>query len=366
MTRKESLGLILAYALRRSEISLKVFYAGVGANDINLEQTCMPKMEFHLDLGESYHDPLEFVDAAIEAESLGFRTAWFGDHFVPWGHSGDKSAFVWPVLGVALEKTKEMRMGPLVTTPIGGRYHPALIAQASATLDNMYPGRFLLGVGSGEAVNELAFMNDKWPPWQERIDRLVEGLSLIRKLWSSGEPFTHEGKYFPSDFYYLYTKPKTRIPIYFSAVGKRAAYLAGKFGDHLATLTRETSGRKLREEVIPAYRNGCKEAKKGEGQIVLSVSFTTKQPQELWESRQSFGYAIKDSWSIATPLEVDRCADALTPADLKNVVHFCKNWNDVVSVIEDYKKIGATAIVLGTGLDTALMKQYADNILAVF
>lgn len=327
----------------------------------------MPKIDFHLDLGENDYDPFEFVETAVYAESLGFKTAWFGDHFVPWGHSGNKAAFVWPVLSVALEKTEKMRMGPLVSTPIGGRYHPALIAQASATLDNMYPGRFLLGVGTGEAINERAFMNGRWPTWEERIDRLIEGLALIRQLWTRTEPFSYEGKYFSSDFYHLYTKPKTRIPIYFSAVGKRTAYFAGKFGDHLVTLTRETSGRKLREDIIPAYRNGCKDAKKDAGEIILSITLTTKQPQELWQSsRQAFGYAIKNSWSIGTPVEVDRRADALTLTDLMNVVHFCKSWNDVVTVIEGYTRMGATAIILGTGLDRGLMKEYAENLLAVF
>lgn len=99
----------------------------------------MAKMDFQLDLGESEHDPYEFVDAAMYAEQLGFSTVWFGDHFVPWSHAGDRSAFAWSVISVALEKTQRMRMGPLVSTPIGGRYHPALVAQASATLDNMYP-----------------------------------------------------------------------------------------------------------------------------------------------------------------------------------------------------------------------------------
>ena len=115
------------------------------------------KVEIQLNLGENENDPQEFVDAAVYAEKLGFRTAWFGDHIFPWFHSGKRCSFVWSMLSVALEKTGRMKVGPWVTVPIGARYHPAIVAQAAATLDNMYPGRVLLGVGSGEALNERPF-----------------------------------------------------------------------------------------------------------------------------------------------------------------------------------------------------------------
>ena len=178
------------------------------------------KMEISANLGENDYDPKVFVDAAIYAEEMGFRTVWFGDHIFPWYHSAKRSAFPWSVMPVALEKTDRIKVGPWVTVPIGARYHPAIIAQAAATLDNMYPGRIMLGVGTGEALNERPFWNDRWPKWEERMDRLAEGIRLIRQLWDSKEPFKFEGKYFSSDFYYLYTKPRAKIPIYSSAMGK--------------------------------------------------------------------------------------------------------------------------------------------------
>lgn len=190
---------------------------------------------------------------------------------------------------------------------------------------------------------------------------------LIRQLWNCTEPFAFKGKYFSSDFFHLYTKPKTRIPIYFSAVGKKSAYLAGRFGDHLVALTRETSGTKLRENIIPSYRLGCRDENREPGEIIASISLTTKKPQEIWESsRKAFGYTIKNSWSIDNPVEADRRADELTIHDLMEVIHFCTNWNDAIDVVEKYRRIGATAVVLGTGLDKPLMKEYADNLLAVF
>ena len=171
-------------------------------------------MEISVNLGENDYDPQRFVDAAVCADKMGFPTVWFGDHIFPWYHSGKRSAFAWSVMGVALERTEVIKVGPWVTVPTGARYHPAIIAQAAATLDNMYPGRVLLGVGTGEALNERPFWNGNWPKWEERMERLKEGTRLIRQMWESTEPFKFEGKYFTSDFYYLYTKPRKKIPIY--------------------------------------------------------------------------------------------------------------------------------------------------------
>ena len=106
---------------------------------------------------------MRFVECAVTAERYGFETVWFGDHLLPWIHSQNKSAFVWPIISLALDRTKHIKAGVLVTSPIGGRYHPLTIGQATATIDNLFPGRFKLGVGSGEAVNESNFFTDGWP-----------------------------------------------------------------------------------------------------------------------------------------------------------------------------------------------------------
>ncbi len=196
----------------------------------------MKTVKISVDVGENYNDPLRFVECAVVAEKYGFDTIWFGDHFLPWFHGGNRSSFVWSVMPVALDRTRKINIGPDVTCPIGGRFHPAIIAQASATLDNMYPGRFLLGVGSGEAINEAQFLPNGWPDWNERIDRLNEVVKLMRQLWEKEDYFTFEGKYFPMKDIFLYTRPKTRIPIYFSALGIKAASFAGmyrrSFGNH--------------------------------------------------------------------------------------------------------------------------------------
>jgi coenzyme F420-dependent glucose-6-phosphate dehydrogenase len=140
-----------------------------------------------IDIGENEQDPNYFKECVVLGEKLGFDVIWLGDHFLPWAHSSNRSSFVWSLMGSSLEASKKVKLGPYVTTPIGARYHPAIIAQAAATLDNMYPGRFLLTVGTGEAMNEAPFFQ-RWPNWKERMERLIEGTQLIRKLWKSESP----------------------------------------------------------------------------------------------------------------------------------------------------------------------------------
>jgi coenzyme F420-dependent glucose-6-phosphate dehydrogenase len=326
----------------------------------------MPKVDVQLDIGENHYDPMKFVDAVKYSEDRGFKTAWLGDHFVPWYHSADRSAFVWSVLGVALDRTSSIRLGPLVTTPIGARYHPAIVAQASATLDNMYPGRFLLGVGTGEALNERPFWNGRWPEWDERMGRLVEGIWLIRKLWESRKPFAFEGKYYSADFYYMYTKPKTRIPIYFSAIGRRASHFAGLCADTLVTICPRNDVKKLKSAILPEFKRGLKEAGR-RGTVQVHVSFSFETPARLRkEFSGSLGWLKKDSWSIKNPIEVEEAGSRVTDEEIKKGMLLCKNWSDLVKELQVYVDAGANEICLSSGADKKRIKEIGENVLSVF
>lgn len=325
------------------------------------------KMEIQLDIGENTYDPPEFVEALVCAEDLGFKTAWLGDHFMPWFHSGNRSQFVWSTLGAAMGRTGKIRTGPLVTAPIGARYHPAIVAQAAATLDSLFPGRLILGVGTGEALNERPFWNGNWPVWSERMDRLTEGIQLIRKLWESKKPFAFEGKHFHSDFLFLYTKPKTKIPIYFAAEGKNAAFFAGKYGDKLVTLSPRNSLQKLDEVIMPAYRRGLKEGNGGRGGLIVHLSFSMLTPGELKRKEwRSLGFMRKDSWSIGDPVAVEKEGRKITLDELKQNMHFVKNWRELIELIERYKEVGAEAVVLVSDANKKKMRELAKNLLSVF
>ena len=327
----------------------------------------MARIEIQLNLGENDYDPQEFVEAAVYAEEMGFNTVWFGDHIFPWYHSGNRSSFVWSMLTAALEKTDRLKVGPWVTVPIGARYHPAIVAQAAATIDNMYPSRLLLAVGSGEALNERPFLNGRWPKWDERMGRLTEGVRLMRLMWDSKEPFSFNGKYFSADFYYLYTKPKSRIPVYFSAIGRRAARLAGEYGDALVTICPRNSLQTMREVILPAYRQGRLDAGKENLEVAIELVFSFKTPEEIVRTEwRSLGIYRKDSWSIPDPVAVEEEGKKVSADDVQRNVHLCGSWKDVVSLIEAYSDIGVTSFSLYSGADRSQIRRIAENVLKVF
>ena len=328
----------------------------------------MPKLEISVNLGENEYDPSRFVEATVYAEKLGFETAWFGDHIFPWYHSGKRSGFVWSMMPSALGETSTIKVGPWVTVPIGARYHPAILAQAAGTIDSMYPGRIILGVGTGEALNERPFLNGKWPKWQERMDRMVEGISLMRQMWESTEPFKFEGKYFSSDFYYLYTKPRKKIPIYSSAIGKKAAYGAGISADGLITISPRNDPAKLREQVLPEYKRGRSEAKKvGLGKVAIELVFSFDTPEFLRRNAwRTLGICRKDSWSIPNPVAVEEEGRKVTEYDLRKNMHFCEKWKDLVNIIEEYRAVGVNEVTTYTGCDKKQIRAFANNILSVF
>ena len=328
----------------------------------------MRKVEVTANLGEIDYDPQDFVDAAIYAEKMGFTTVWLGDHVFPWYHSGKRSSFVWSVMPVALAKTSSIKVGPWVTVPTGARYHPAIIAQASATLDNMYPGRVQLGVGTGEALNECPFWNGTWPKWSERMERLTEGIRLMRMMWESKEPFKFEGKFFSSNFYYLYTKPRTKIPIYASAIGKKAAFAAGRNADGLISIAPRNNSQKLKDEILPSYRQGRREAgKKGLGKVATELAFSFQTPisivRDAW---RTIGIMNKDSWSIPDPVAAEEAGRKVTVDKVQENICFCKNWKGLVNVVETYRNVGVNEVSLFTSCDKKLIRAIADNILSVF
>jgi coenzyme F420-dependent glucose-6-phosphate dehydrogenase len=330
--------------------------------------TFLAKIEISANLGENDFDPKEFVDAAVYAEEVGFQTVWFGDHIFPWYHSGKRSSFVWSMMPAALERTDKIKVGPWVTVPTGARYHPAIIAQASATLDNMYPGRLILGFGTGEALNERPFWNDRWPKWEERMERMTEGIRLIREMWESGEPFKFEGKYFSSDFYCLYTKPRRNIPIYASAIGKKAAYAAGVNTEGLITLSPRNNTQKLKDVILPEYMRGRSATnKKGLGKVAIELIYSFRTPEDLLKNEwRTLGIWRKDSWSAPNPVEVEKEGAKVTKDDLRSNMHFCKDWKDIVKLIEAYQEVGVNEVNISTGCTKKMIRSVAKNVHDVF
>jgi len=176
--------------------------------------------------------PNELVEQAVNAEKAGFPFAGISDHFHPWMDSQGHSPLVWSTLGGIAVKTSQLRVLTGVTAPII-RYHPAILAQAAATIADMMPGRFIFGVGTGEMLNEH-ITGEQWPPISIRQEMLAEAIDIIRQLWQGGYT-TIQGDYYEIQNARLYTLPDELPPIYIAASGEESAGLAGKIGDGLVS-----------------------------------------------------------------------------------------------------------------------------------
>ena len=178
-------------------------------------------------LSSEDHGPRDLVRYAVAAEEAGFSRAWVSDHFHPWTTKQGQSPFVWSVLGGIASATR-LHVGTAVTCPTI-RIHPAIIAQAAATSALMFDGRFFLGVGSGENLNEH-ILGDRWPAAAVRIEMMEEAVDVIRLLLQGGEQ-SHYGRYYTVENAQIFSLPDTPVPIYVSAFGPKAIEAAARIGD---------------------------------------------------------------------------------------------------------------------------------------
>src|ERR671923_2294228 len=181
-------------------------------------------------LSSEEHTPNDLVRYAQRAEEVGFAFALISDHYHPWLDQQGQSPFVWSVIGAIAHATQRLRLGTGVTCP-SMRLHPAIVAQAAATVGAMMPGRFFLGVGTGERLNEHV-TGEKWPTPGERLEMLEEAVEVMRRLFT-GDEVTYRGRYYTVEHALLFTRPEEPVPVYVAAKGEQAAALAGRIGDGL-------------------------------------------------------------------------------------------------------------------------------------
>ncbi|HWH33881.1 MAG TPA: TIGR03557 family F420-dependent LLM class oxidoreductase [Acidimicrobiales bacterium] len=206
----------------------------------------MPAVSFGLTLSSEEHPPGELVNNARRAEELGFDFVSISDHFHPWVSAQGHSPFVWSVLGAIAATTERLGVGVGVTCPIL-RIHPAVLAQASATTALLSEGRFVFGVGTGEALNEH-ILADRWPPPEQRLAMLEEAVEVIRALWT-GETVDHHGRYYEVENAKLFDPPSEPPPIVVSAFGPKATEVAARIGDGYW-------GTSPGKELLDHYRDG--------------------------------------------------------------------------------------------------------------
>jgi len=259
--------------------------------------------------------PGELLDYAVHAERVGFDSVFISDHFQPFRHTGGHSPFSMAWLGALGASTTRILMGTSVLTP-SFRYHPSIVAQAFGTLGAMFPGRVILGVGTGESLNEVPASAMAWPPPKERTARLKESVTLIRQLWS-GERVNFAGQYFQTKNATIYDRANPPPSIYIAGAGPLMAKYAGTDGDGFIC----TSGKApelYRDILVPNVKEGLQSAGRNpesfDMMIEMKVSFDTDRERALEDTRfwAPLSLSPEEKMSLEDPVEMERLADQLT------------------------------------------------------
>ena len=310
--------------------------------------------------------PGELLEFAVLAERLGLDTVATSDHFQPWRHTGGHSpnAFVW--LGAAGHATERVNLATSVLTPTM-RYHPSIVAQAFATLACLNPGRVILGVGTGESMNETPATMVDWPGVKERRMRLAEAIRLMRRLWTE-ERVSFDGDYYRTRQATVYDRPDDPVPIYVAASGPLAAKLAGRAGDGFIC----TSGKapELYEELLGKVAEGAESAGRDpaaiDHMIEIKVSYDRDAERALEACNWWAALALsgEEKSGVEDPLEMERLADAhLDRAHTRFIVS--DDPRDCAERIAVYAELGFEHLVFhGPGADQRrFLEQFCEDVL---
>jgi G6PDH family F420-dependent oxidoreductase len=294
-------------------------------------------MELGVALSSEELEPNEIVRVAALAEESGFTTAWVSDHYHPWIDAQGQSPFVWSVLGGIAQATDALRVGTGVTCPIM-RIHPAVLAQAAATTQAMFEGRFWFGVGSGEALNEH-ILGDKWPEASVRLEMLEEAIEVIRALWK-GEQYSHYGRYFTVENARLYTLPATPPPIIVSAFGPKSVELAARAGDGLVST-------KPDRELIERFDDAGGRDKPKLAQLKVAWAPTEAEAADLvYEKWPTTGLSGELSQELSTPAHFEQAVSVLHKEDVVEHIPLGPDPERHARAIAQYVEAGYDEIYL--------------------
>lgn len=309
--------------------------------------------------------PRQLLDYAVAAEEYGFDSCFVSDHFQPWRHSDGHAPFAFSWMAALGERTRSMVLGTSVVTPTF-RYHPSVVAHALATLGVLYPNRLVLGVGTGESLNEVPSTGITWPGFKEREARLREAVELMRRLWTE-ERVTHHGTYYRTEAATLYDRPPEGIPIYLGAAGPKAAFTAGELGDGFIC----TSGKApalYSETLLPNVAAGRATRKDApyDMMIEIKLSFDTDREQALQNTRPWAALSLtpEEKVGVEDPLEMERLADALPIERCASRWIVSNDADEVVERIRPYVDLGFRHLVFhAPGPDQArFLDQFAKTI----
>jgi len=294
-------------------------------------------------------DPRELVEIAVAAEAHGMESVTVSDHFQPWRHEGGHAPFSLTWMAAVGERTSTIQIGTSVMTPTF-RYNPAVVAQAFATMGCLYPGRIMLGVGTGEALNEIATgWRGEWPEFKERFARLRESVELMRALWTE-DRVNYDGEYYSTVDASIYDRPDQPIPVYIAAGGPFVARYAGRSGDGFIC----TSGKGMglyTDELIPAVKEGAEQVGRTfddvDRMIEIKLSYDTDPTAALENTRFWAPLALskEQKHDITDPVEMEKAADALPIEQIASRWIVGSDPDEVVAGIRQYTDAGLNHLV---------------------
>ncbi|KQN77542.1 glucose-6-phosphate dehydrogenase (coenzyme-F420) [Devosia sp. Leaf64] len=325
-------------------------------------------MRFGYKASAEQFSPNKLLQFAVEAEQGGFDSVFVSDHFQPWKHTDGHAPFAPAWMAAVLAKTERITLGTSVLTPTF-RLHPSVVAHAFGTLGAMFPGRVILGVGTGEGLNEVPATGIEWPELKERSARLREAIKLIRQLWSE-DRVSFEGQYYKTVNATIYDKPDEMVPIYIAAGGPLNAKFAGREGDGFIC----TSGKGASlyvDELLPNVAVGRQDSARAdkpyERMIEVKVSFDTDAERALEDTRNwaALSLSAEEKHSVQDAEEMERLADQLP------IERVAKRWivssdpDEHVAQIKTYMDYGFDHLVFhAPGTDQSrFLSLYAKEIL---
>jgi len=310
-------------------------------------------------LSSEEHSASDLVRFAQRVEQVGFLFALISDHYHPWTSKQGQSPFVWSVIGGIAATTNKLRLGTGVTCPTM-RIHPAIIAQAAATAAAMMPGRFFIGVGTGENLNEH-IVGEKWPPLAVRQEMLEEAVSVIRLLWKGGIQ-SHRGRHFTVENACLYTLPEETPPIYVAAGGEKMSELAAQIGDRLITAGDEGS-------VIKAFNTAGGKKRPKFAQLTVCWAKTEKEARQIayeWWPTAGLPWSLLSE--LALPKYFEEAAESITEDAIAEAVVCGPDPEKHIAKIRKVAKAGADHVYIHqVGKDQeGFFRFYERNVLPEF
>ncbi|WP_266083153.1 TIGR03557 family F420-dependent LLM class oxidoreductase [Haladaptatus caseinilyticus] len=294
---------------------------------------------------QEQYSPRQLLDFAELAADAGFSMVWTSDHFHPWFHTGAEAGFAWSWMGAAGERI-DIPIGTCVT-PATGHYHPGVIAQAFATLQEMNDNKVVLGLSTGEAMNETPLGFD-WPKYPERRDRLEESLEIVRGLWENENFVDYDGDRFELDDAKLYTKPETDPEIHIAANGPSTAALTAEYGDGLITVKK---GSEFTDRMYPAVRRYTEEAGRDPDQIettLLVIASYGETYEDAVESTRPWWATTQNVFdrALANPLTIEKEGNKATREQIESKFLIADSAEAIAEQLEEYAEMGFDRIAV--------------------